>query len=100
MIETCALFGLLSAVLEAILVAHIPPWWRLRLLGNYSWLLHTVIFITNGYIHLGTATGSLVIITAGLASFAVIPVLRHIFGFVRGHMYYPGIVRFDAAQLR
>jgi len=100
MIETCLLFGVLSGIFEAVIISRLPPWWRLRVIGGWSGFVHCIMLLSNCLIHFGTATGSLVIITAGLASFAVIPVLRHVFGFVRGHMYYPGIVQFDAAQLR
>lgn len=95
-------FALISALFEAVLILKLKPRTRLRVLGSSVWVMviHTVIILANLWIHFGTVTGSMTAVTAGLASFATVPVMRWYCGFIKNGKYYPGVRAYAVEQLR
>lgn len=85
LIEAVILFGLLSALFEALILMKVSPRIRLRLLGSplLVTITHFVVIIFNLIVHFGTITGTMSAIVAGLASFAVIPLTRAYSGYIR-----------------
>ena len=73
MVTTVLIFSFVSAIFELILLL---KWAPLTLL-NKTWfatLVHTLIIGANIAIHFGTVVGTMTAITAGLVSFATLPV--------------------------
>lgn len=100
-VEAVFVFAALSAAFEAILISKLPPRLRLKVLGSerMSFALHSMMFGLNLLIHYGTLVGSMTAITAGLTSFMVLPILKLWFGRICNGAYYPGIWKYDPAQL-
>lgn len=77
MIEAVFLFAVCSALFEAIVVWKMVPRWMLMSTAG-GMLIHLIIIGGNMYIHFGTVTGTMTAIVAGLASFAVLPIMRRV----------------------
>lgn len=75
MLEAVMVFGVLSALFEAILLWRICPKW---ILFRASALIHIFVIGINLFIHYGTVTGTMTAIVAGLASFAVVPMMKRV----------------------
>lgn len=72
MVTAVLIFALLSATFEMILLLKLAP----RTLLMKPWFqvtTHTVVIAANLAIHFGTITGTMTAITAGLVSFATVP---------------------------
>ena len=72
MVTAVVIFALLSALFEMILLLKLAP---LSLLQK-NWFqvtTHTLVIAANLAIHFGTVTGTMTAITAGLVSFATVP---------------------------
>jgi hypothetical protein len=93
MVEAVLVFGLLSAVFEAVILMKLPVRWRLRLLGSgfAVAMIHVLVTVANLSIHWGTLTGSMTAVIAGLASFVTIPAVRWYCGCIKARRYYPGL---------
>jgi hypothetical protein len=72
-----AVFAVLSAAFELIVLLKIPLRPRVWLF-HHAGLVHMLVFGVNMAVHYGTVTGSMVAVTAGLASFATMPLAIHI----------------------
>lgn len=73
MLEAVLIFGVLSALFEAIIIWRVCPKW---LLFRAPVMIHIFVIGANLFIHYGTVTGTMTAIVAGLASFAVVPTMR------------------------
>lgn len=73
MLEAVLIFGVLSALFEAIIIWKVCPRW---VLARASVLIHVFVIGANLFIHFGTVTGTMTAIVAGLASFMVVPFMR------------------------
>lgn len=73
MLEAVLIFGVLSALFEAIILWKACPKW---LLVHAPVMIHIVVIGVNLFIHYGTVTGTMTAIVAGLASFMVVPLMR------------------------
>lgn len=73
MLEAVLIFGALSAIFEAIVLAKACPRWLLR---HGTVFIHLFVIGINLFIHYGTVTGTMTAIVAGLASFAVVPFMK------------------------
>lgn len=72
MVTAVLVFALLSALFEAILLLKLAP----SSLLQKKWFqvtVHVVVIVANLAIHFGTITGTMTAITAGLVSFATVP---------------------------
>ena len=75
MIEAVLLFAFFSALFEAVMLWKLAPRWLV--MTNFGgWCVHFFIIGLNLFIHYGTVTGTMTAIVAGLASFAVLPMMR------------------------
>lgn len=101
MLEAVFIFAFVSALFELIILMKLSPKVRCRILGNPALItiVHTFVITANLIIHFGTVTGTMTAITAGLASFATVPLARRISGFVRKGVYYPGWKRYPVRLL-
>lgn len=72
-IEAVAIFALLSAIFEFVVIMKLPMKLRIWCLEHGAFV-HTIVFVINIAVHYGTVTGSMVAITAGLASFIAMPI--------------------------
>jgi hypothetical protein len=97
MVETVMRFALLSAAFEFALLSKLKPRTRLRLLGSQRLIVatHAFFIISNLVVHYGTVTGSMTAIVAGIASFAVMPIARVVYGSITRNQYHPGIVKYS-----
>lgn len=109
-IDAVLIFGILSALFEAVILLKIPPRMRLRLLGSKAAVLSIHIFtiLFNLIVHFGTVTGTMSAIVAGIASFIVVPLVRSYCGSIRNIVmpdgvkelrYFPGIKRYPKGEL-
>jgi hypothetical protein len=101
MLEAVFVFALVTAAFEAIVLLKLPTRFRLRLLGC-GWavgVLHTCVILANLWIHFGTVTGTMTAVTAGLTTFATVPLVRHFCGFIKNKRYYPGVKRYALAEI-
>ncbi len=73
MLEAVLIFGALSAIFEAIVLAKACPRWLLR---HGTVFIHLFVIGVNLFIHYGTVTGTMTAIVAGLASFMVVPFMK------------------------
>lgn len=73
MLEAVLIFGVLSALFEAIVLWRVCPRW---LLMHGGVIIHLFVIGVNLFIHYGTVTGTMTAIVAGLASFGVVPLMR------------------------
>jgi hypothetical protein len=101
-IEAVFVFGLLSALLEAIILTKLPLRVLLRILGDPRQvaLIHLFVGIFNLIVHFGTVTGTMSAIVSALASFAVIPLIRARHGYIRREVYYRGFKLYSIAAIR
>ena len=72
MVTAVLVFALLSALFEMILLLKLVPK-NLMLKPWFQVTTHTVVIAANLAIHFGTITGTMTAITAGLVSFATVP---------------------------
>ncbi len=72
-VSAVIIFAVLSAAFELIVLLKIPLRQRVWLF-RHAGLVHIFVVVVNMLIHYGTVTGSMVAVTAGLASFATMPV--------------------------
>lgn len=102
MLEAVFIFALVTATFEAVVLLKMPPKLRLRLLGNefFVALLHFFIIASNLAIHWGTVTGTMTAVTAGLTTFATVPLVRRYTGYIKHKRYYPGVKRYDLAEIK
>ena len=75
MLEAVLIFGALSALFEAIVLAKACPRW---LLTKAPVMIHLFVIGVNLFIHYGTVTGTMTAIVAGLASFVVVPLMQKV----------------------
>ena len=73
MLEAVLIFGVLSALFEAIIIWKVCPKW---ILFRAPVMIHLFVIGANLFIHYGTVTGTMTAIVAGLASFMVVPMMR------------------------
>lgn len=110
-IDAVMIFGLLSALFEAIILLKLSPRLRLRLLGSGTAIavVHSFAILFNLAVHYGTVTGTMTAIVAGIASFLVIPLLRSYCGCIRTitmtdgsseQRYFPGMKRYPHTVLQ
>lgn len=101
-IQAVLVFALLSATFETVILMKLPLKWRLRMLGSACavGMVHIVITVANLLIHWGTVTGTMTAVTAGLASFITVPLVRRYCGYVKRNRYHPGIKVYAQAELR
>lgn len=102
MLEAVFVFALVTAAFEAVVLLKLPAWWRLRLLGSSLCigLLHFFVIAVNLWIHFGTVTGTMTGVTAGLTSFFTVPLIRRYTGYIKSKRYYPGVKRYDFAEIQ
>lgn len=102
MLEAVLVFGIVSAIFEATILLKLPNRIKLRLLGSRMAVgfVHIIIILSNLFIHWGTMTGSMTAVVAGLASFIIIPLVRHYVGYIKNRRYYPGVKRYALAELK
>ena len=82
MLSTVIAFALLTALFEAILLLKLSSEEKLR----QPWFrngVHLTAIVANLAIHWGTIVGTMTAVTAGLVSFATVPVVIAIFSFKR-----------------
>ena len=77
MLEAVLIFGVLSAVFEAIVIKRMCPRWLLQSSAG-GLFIHTMVISINLFIHYGTVTGTMTAIVAGIASFMVVPMMRKV----------------------
>lgn len=101
MLEAVFVFAAVTALFEAIVLLKLPLRFRLRLLGSGVAVgtLHTFVILVNLYIHFGTVTGTMTAVTAGLTTFATVPIVRHFCGYIKNRRYYPGVKRYAVAEI-
>jgi hypothetical protein len=94
MISAVLTFALITAIGEAILLAHLPRKMMLRILGSTSkaMCLHVAMMAVNLWIHWGTITGSMTAVTAFVVSTGVVKAARSWYGFMQENTYYPGFI--------
>ena len=72
MITAVLTFAFLSALFEMILILKLAPMPLLQK-NWFQVTVHTLVIVANLAIHFGTITGTMTAITAGLVSFATVP---------------------------
>lgn len=73
MVTTVLIFALVSALFELILLLRFAP----QALITRNWFqvtVHTLVIAANLAIHFGTVVGTMTAVTAGLVSFATMPI--------------------------
>jgi hypothetical protein len=100
-VEAVLVFAAITAVFEFIVLMKIRPRTRLRILGSSSGvgLIHAIAFGLNLAVHYGSVTGSMTAITASLVSFATVPLVRMLSGYIHDGRYYNGLLKYDPSQL-
>lgn len=102
MLEAVLVFALVTAAFEAVILLHLPLRWRLRILGSRvaCGFIHVFIVLANLWIHFGTVTGTMTAVTAGLTTFATVPLVRRYVGYIKNKRYYPGVKRYAIADIQ
>lgn len=103
MIETVAVFGLMMAGFEFVLLCMLAPRTRLRLLGNHKSKLicHLGMLFFNIIVHWGTAVGTMSSTAAFIASLGVLEGATRLFGKISEGRYYTiGLIRYSASELK
>lgn len=82
MIEAVLVFAFLLALFEFVVLASIPPKFRLRLLGSKGMCsaLHFGMLCVNLWIHWGTVTGTMSATGSFVTSIITVFVARNVFG--------------------
>lgn len=102
MIDAVLVFGILSILFEMVVISMMPPRIRLRVLGsrNLSALLHVAFLSFNLAIHWGSLIGTISGILAFIASILTVEVSKFLFGYIKGRVYKPGLIRYELKELR
>ena len=102
MIDAVLLFGALNVLFEFVLLSMLPPRRRLRLLGSKgaSNALHFSFLLLNLVIHWGTLVGTMSGVLAFVASMVTVRVARAVYGYIEGHMYHIGYVKYPPNELK
>lgn len=102
-IQGVLVFGLLSMIVEFILICGLPPRLRLRMIGSSSMVFHILAFGFNLAVHWGTLVGTGSAFIAFIGSFLTLYCLKLTFGGIysspEGLRYRRGIIRYDAQEL-
>ncbi len=102
MIEAVFVFAVLLAAFEFVLLASIPPKYRLRLLGSNVMcsLVHVLMLMLNLWVHWGTVTGTMAATGSFITSIVTVFVARNVFGTIQNNMRVKrGIVGYRNEEL-
>lgn len=103
MISAVLLFGVLTAIMEMILLSMFPPKYRLRILGsaNYRNVLHITFLLLNLIIHWGTVIGTMSAVLAFVVSIITLRFAMYLFGYiVDGRYYHVGWIKYSVEELQ
>lgn len=86
MISGAAIFAALNMICELIIIALVPPRWKLRVLGNDRAMIavHMGMGLITARLHWGTVTGSGAAMMAFVISFPTLWIAKQVFfGYIR-----------------
>ena len=96
-------FAIIISIFEFIIIASIPPYTKLRILGSApkKVAFHVGMLVLNFVVHWGTVIGTMSATLAFITSIVVMWAAAHIFGYVKEDRYYTiGWVKYSKEEIK